>query len=167
MKNTCSAGRVSARSHDGFTALEMVVVLGIIGILLAVSVPSFLQMRQNAEYRRAARDIASMLRDARNKTITTNTQYCVAFDTVNKRYGERRGNRAYNTDWTDTASNPLPQNWITLATQVTINTAGVTLISFNPNGTAGASDSILIQNSAGQTVFTIDVNSSGKIKITP
>lgn len=160
MKIISSTDRTSKHSQTGISAIELVVVLGIIGILSAIALPTFKQIRQNAEYKRAARDITSMLRDARNKTITSNLQYCVAFP-ANNRFVLQRGDRAYDTDvaaWTDMTS-------VNLVSQVTIT--GPARIAFNPNGTSPTSGSVLVQNSTGSTIYTIGVVPSGKIKITP
>jgi prepilin-type N-terminal cleavage/methylation domain-containing protein len=152
--------------QSGFSTIELLVVIAIIATLTAIATPRFQEIRQNAAYKSSARDIASMMRDARNRAITRQLQHAVQYDTLNRQYGLRVGNRAFNTDWTDTVNNPLPSNWKQLTTNVTMSNP-VTLISFNPNGTSNTAGTVFVQDIAGNTIFRVDVVTSGKIRITP
>ena len=56
--------------NKGFTLMEILVAMAIMAILTAMAYPSFSTWRENAEYRDAARDIASQLRNARSTAIS-------------------------------------------------------------------------------------------------
>ncbi len=158
------------RSTKGITLIELVVVMVLIGILSAIATPSFLQWRQNLEYRQAARDIVSMLRNARNQAISTNVQYRVEFDAPNRKYGLRTGNSAGNTDWNDLAVNPTPANWVMLPQGVAMNPSANVVaggIVFSPNGTSTAASTVQILDVVPAARYTVNVATSGRIWVYP
>ena len=137
--------------------MELLTVVAIIGILAAVAVPSFFKLRQGIEYRQAARDVASALRDARSKAITTNRQHRVVL-TAPRSFQIAQGDRAHNSaGWTLlSVAKSIP-----LTSQLT-----TTNVEFNPNGTAETAVTIPIQDSSTLAVrFNIDVTTIGKIAI--
>ena len=62
---------------NGFSLLELLVVMAIIVIVTAASLPSFLKFTKTARLRAAARDITSALRTARRYAITKRKDYPV------------------------------------------------------------------------------------------
>ncbi len=79
--------RLSARKGEfGFTLIELIIVLAIIGTVVSISVPlvsSFL-FRTNLES--SAEDIVSTLRWARRLAITRRKEYRVIFNTQRGKY---------------------------------------------------------------------------------
>jgi prepilin-type N-terminal cleavage/methylation domain-containing protein len=65
-----ASGRIYA-TKTGVTLLEMIVVMAIIVIITAASIPSFLQFINTSRLRGSARDITTALRTARRLAITT------------------------------------------------------------------------------------------------
>ena len=66
------------RTSRGFSVLEVMVVVAIIGILLSVGVPSFFTYTQNMQIRSAAEQITAGLAIAKNEAIRRNSQAEVA-----------------------------------------------------------------------------------------
>jgi type IV fimbrial biogenesis protein FimT len=62
----------SRRSSSGFTLVEMVMVVVVLGLLMSLALPSFLQMLRNSEIRNAAESIANGMQRARAEAVTRN-----------------------------------------------------------------------------------------------
>lgn len=148
----------------GFTLMELLILIAIAGILLAIATPSFMQWRQNLQYKEAADGLVSALRTARDSAISLNRQNRVEFEPVSARYRITQGERAYNsTSWTT-----VKQDWIAAPAGILLKTgAGCTgtanvAIQFSPNGTATADTICICDNSSAK--YQVAVANSGRIQ---
>ncbi len=67
------------RGSDGFTLIELVMVLAIIGVVSAFAMPSFTRYRVQEEAKEAAQRIAAQLRDARSQSMKQGIPHFVLF----------------------------------------------------------------------------------------
>ena len=77
------ADRRSIRKRQaGFTLLETLVVVAVIGILVLISAPAFLKMMNRFKLTATARELTSLLQAARMEAIKLNAPAQVSYDTV-------------------------------------------------------------------------------------
>ena len=70
------------RRQTGFTLIEMMVTLIVAGILLALTVPSFIESRQRSAIRGAADQVANFWADARFEALRRNTFIAVTMQST-------------------------------------------------------------------------------------
>ena len=88
------------RGHAGYTVIEILLVLGIIGILTVIATPTFLGYYQGAQLRVAAEEVAAFLNQGRQLAIVQNGSICVHSSSTAMHY--RQGTCA-GTTWTGPA----------------------------------------------------------------
>ncbi len=64
----------------GFTLVELMVAMAIVGLLLAVSVPGGLRFYESVQYRQAVRDVLTLLNGAREQSVNRGRAMDVVFD---------------------------------------------------------------------------------------
>jgi type II secretion system protein H len=132
--NTSMIHRRFAR-EKGFTLVEIIIVIAIMAIMMAISIPSFVDWRKNQNFRTTAIGITSFMREARSMAITKGLQHQVVFNPTSKSYQLQ----VYNITTTsfDAASQALfvPKDVTIRSDSAGASTVVMTVI-FNTNGTA-------------------------------
>jgi len=142
-------------NRKGVTLIELIIVMVIIAIGAVLTAPNIGGWMTNYRLRSAARDVASTLRLAQIKAVSTNTTYQVVFDTVNNSYIIQYLNTGGG--WVaDGTTQVLP-------TGVTFNTTFGSVASFSPNSTVANTGVINFSNTKG-AIKQIALQ-SGRIKI--
>lgn len=68
------------RSQRGFTLLELLITLGLIGIVSAISIPVFIESSARNAVWTGSESIGAQIRQMRLKAISRNTSFQVRFD---------------------------------------------------------------------------------------
>ena len=146
-------------SEKGFTLLELIIVVVIATVLAALAAPSFAEWQRDLTCREVTRSIASTLRCARSRAISTNLEHRVEYELEKRRYRLMQGDRSVNSShW-----NTIVSDWTVLPPGVYLD-SNVNAIHLNTNGTANGG-TISIQDATKKTKFKVIVVSTGRIRI--
>ena len=167
-------------SSRGFTLLEVIIVIVVIGTIVAIAAPSFNSWRSSINASQSVKNMVDTLREARSRAMSTNFQHDVAVNVQNQRYQVLRGTQSYKTPLPPAVpgyntANPV-QGWVQLPTALTVttgtgNNCGTTNnvdIQFNGDGTAdvgAAPINVCIQSGPSTRLYRIRVASSGMITV--
>jgi len=159
------------KTNRGFTLIELLVVIAMIAIVSAIAYPNFQVWMRNAEYKEAARDVASVLLDARTRAIAANLEHRVELnvETTPDQYRVTSGNRAYGSTSYATVVTPWTKfsKYVDLKANAACDVStGIVYISFNPNG-SGSSRYICTMDLDGNKKYRSGVSSSttGRVKV--
>lgn len=75
------------RRDDGFTLLELLVVLAILGVVVGLAVPLFGRAMPGMQLQASARAVAAELRSARGRAIAANDEFVIAVDVQRRTVG--------------------------------------------------------------------------------
>jgi type IV fimbrial biogenesis protein FimT len=73
-------------NNKGFTVMELLTVIGIIGVLASIAVPNIITWRNNSQLSRATQELYSHFQSAKNQAARRNTFCTITFDTVAGNY---------------------------------------------------------------------------------
>jgi prepilin-type N-terminal cleavage/methylation domain-containing protein len=141
-----------ALNKKGYSLIEMLIVIALIGVLLSIAIPSWMRYRQNADLRTAARGIAGDFFNMKQRAVGEAVNYRITFDQENNRY------QMINTSTADTTTRNLSEFGPGII--ITHVAFGDDAIDFYTRGTAEAGH-IDLQNGIGSTA-TITVNITGR-----
>ncbi|MCX6765713.1 MAG: prepilin-type N-terminal cleavage/methylation domain-containing protein [Candidatus Moranbacteria bacterium] len=138
-------------NNRGFTLLELIIVIAIIGIMTSVTLVYLGDSRKDRELEVAAREVAAAVREAQNNALTGKN----ASSTCNS-YVFTYGGSNYSVSNNSGCSNPPIQ--YTLKNKVTFQNSGSFSFSI-PFGVLSPNNNtvITLQNQTSTTIKTINV----------
>jgi len=157
--------RRATRGENGFSLAELVVLMAVIGILTAFSVPMMLTYWRTSTLTAGAREVAAALNSARELAIRENKNVCVTTDGTRLQYrlpAVLLADACLNpTTWkgpiTDGGGNIRLDNRVTVSA-----TANVT---FNYLGAAIQAGTYTVLSPSGAGTMSVTVLQNGRVRI--
>jgi prepilin-type N-terminal cleavage/methylation domain-containing protein len=150
-------------NKGGFTLVEVIVVVAMIGILAIIAGPATLDWIQGAKRKEVSRQTWSVLMDARAKAVSANLEHRAVFTLDSSAANNANSyliQRFNGGAWEDVLSGVFTQNIEVRGKKSCDQTTGTVTINFKPNGTAPAAtdDSfVCVMNESGVPKFRTGV----------
>ncbi len=143
---------MSLTNKKGFTLIELAITIGILGLLLAIAIPSYATLRNHIALSNYTDEIVSALRTAQNNAMVSQGGVAHGLHLETNRYCEFAG-----TSFSGCAS---PYYSLSGGIKISSGTGNIVFARFS--GMVAAQVNIVLQAS-GTTNKTITVETSGKI----
>lgn len=146
--------------NQGFSLAELLVAIGMIGILTVAALPVFVNVLQTQQVRSAAQELVNLLNQARQLAIATNSSYRVEIEQDNNRL--RFVRTSDNLVWIGPGTDE--QGYRRLENQARLSNVNVNP-TFNHLGTVNLS-TITVQDSRSSSSLNVVISSTtGRIRI--
>lgn len=155
-------------SKRGFTLIELLTTLAIIAVLSMVAWPTLSRINQREMVRQGAEQVANVLREAQERTLSEQYIYGARFDVAAQAvqlisYGEvYEGQNTY--DVLETVS--LPTNNTLLQSVDFVDQSGEAIIRYTRSGLPSQPGSVVVRNDSGlEQEWTIEVIPAGSVRV--
>lgn len=160
-----------SRAAKGFTLIEMMTVIAILGILLAIAAPSFKVYFEKYRTKRAAETLAAFLTNAKSESIKRNANVRVVFQSANSGATWCAGMTTSSTCDCETVNSCQLQSDGVDRTVRSVDFSGVVLLEPNDGdmfsfthqrGTVN-NDTVKLESSGNGYAMDIRVSTTGRI----
>ena len=151
----------------GFSLIEVIVVVALVGLLAAVGVPSMQDWLDRYKVRTAAEQLASLIQLQRMRAVSQNTDFSIDFDANAGTYTLYQGNTATGTTL-EPQAHTLPMGVMFSGNADPVDVPSDEMIFHadgSLNNSTATTDTIYMANTNGD-VFLLSINrSTGRVQV--
>jgi len=153
------------RQSRGFTLIELMIVLAILGVILAIALPSFSEISLNTRLKAYANELVSSVYLARSEAIKRNAPMtlCVSTDGANCASGN------WEQGWIVLDPNDVViRQQAALTTGYSVTSTGGATLTFQPSGLTGTASVMTVCRKtpkAGRQERTVSITATGKPRV--
>jgi Tfp pilus assembly protein FimT len=153
--------RKAWRDRRGFSAVELLVLVSVLGILMAVGWPAFLSYWRSAALQGGAQELATLLNRARQLAIAQNTSVCVNQSATRVQFLVGGcGGTVWLGPGTDAAG------WFKLQNGLNVSSTTANVV-FDYLGDAATAGVYTVQNPINNSTLHVTVALSGRLTVGP
>lgn len=135
------------RDHAGFTLIELMIVIAIIGLIAAIAYPSYQQYVIKTKRTDMMSEMLNIASEIQSRKLAQETYAGVAVTDLMGNY-PRQGNALYTVSSTPTpltsaweiTATPIPRTQMSADRPLTLNYQGIKCRGIDPNKKCGSSD---------------------------
>ncbi len=149
----------------GFSLIEMMIFIAVLGVALIIAVPNFNNYNHNTNLKSAGRDLAGDILNIKQTAAAQGVYYKIFIDITGNNYTIAQG----GPNKTDAYTNLNSKTPTSFASYITIDSTTYQPtsnpeIAFQPRGTISPGGSVTLKNDIGSTI-TITTNLMGKVSV--
>ena len=157
------------RKDSGFSLMELMIAIAILGILAAIAIPGYIGWLPNYRLRGAAMDVLSAMRNAKSSAIRRNADAVVIFSLVNDTYVAFLDNVPVGGNWAlDAGETIISRGTMPAGIDMFNSTFPANTFGFNSRGLQkaplGATYDVHLRNNTGG-FMGVRVNIAGTTRI--
>ena len=144
-------------SNKGFTLIELMIVIGIIGVLSAVSLYSWQGYQNNVNLRTAAEEVMSDIASCKQRAVSEGINYCIQFTDGSPNY-------SINASSCDAPTQTQAKILTSFGSGLTISNTNFNSdrVSFLPRGTLSSNTGTIVLTNSKNSTATITVQITGR-----
>lgn len=155
--------RMSKRKKSGFSLVELMVVISLLGLFIVVSIPAFGRFQRTWKLVGEAELMATTMRAARSAAINKNIEVVFRFDATNQEYfyfEDENGDGTRNAGEYQSATHAMQSG-------IAINghTLPAAKITFEPRGNAQESGTLTLTNHSSHTLTIHLFGGTGNVRV--
>lgn len=154
------------KTVSGFTLIEVMIVIAILGIVLAIATPNFMAYRDNTNLKEAARNVSSEIQLCKQMAVAGSVRYAVSFISGSDHFWIFKETSPTSGAYSFYATKTIHgSNAVTVFGTPSFMPGGVSYVTLHPRGTSTNGSLKLIHNTR-LSEATITTNLMGRVKVT-